>query len=72
MSGVVASIRRFWRAFRQGPGPGVRHHGHDLARTAKDAHTITRISSGGGNTSAVDRHVSKGASDYAKSFGKGE
>jgi hypothetical protein len=47
----------------------VRHHGHDLARTAKDAHTIARTSGGGfSGTSAVDRHVAKGASDYAKSF----
>lgn len=72
MARFVASARRFWRAFRKGPGPQAKHHGHDLARTAKDAHTIGRSLAGGGvsGTSAVDKHVVSRASDYAKSFDK--
>jgi hypothetical protein len=73
VSGFVASVRGFWRALRKGPGTQVKHHGHDLARTAKDTHTVNRsIVGGGSGTSSVDEHVGSGANDYAKSFDKGK
>ena len=72
MPRFVASIRGFWRAFRKGARPQPKHHGHDLARTARDATTISGRRGGPSfsSTSAIEKHIVSGATDYAKSFEK--
>lgn len=77
MAKFLPTIRRMWRAFRNEPAPSVRHYGHDVATTVKDATHTTRGDgvglTGDGvlpGSSAVEEHATSGASDYAKSFDK--